>query len=90
MKKQLPLPAVIAAIVVAAGIGIFFLIQSGQSGPEFKPAPPTGKTPDYVLQQMSPEQQSKIKEAEAKAGITDDKLEAQKAAQPGGNPYGQK
>lgn len=90
MKKQIPLPAVIAAVIVVAAIGIYALLQAGQNGPEYKPAPPTGKTPDHILQTMTPEQQAKIKEAEAKAGLTEDKMAAQQAAQPQGNPYGQR
>lgn len=90
MKNQIPTPAVIAALVIAAAIGIYALTQAGQSGPEFKPAPPTGKTPEHILNQMPPQQRAQIEAEEAKAGISDDKIAQQKAVQPQGNPYGQR
>jgi len=87
MKKPLPLPAVIGAVVVVLAIGIYFLMQAGSSGPEFKPAPVTGKTPEHILQTMTPAQRAKVEAEEKKLGL-DDKTAEQIASQPQGNPYG--
>ncbi|MFM9873807.1 MAG: hypothetical protein ACKVQS_10125 [Fimbriimonadaceae bacterium] len=85
MKKQLPLPAVIAAVVAVLAVGIFFLMQAGKSGTEFEPAPVTGKTPDYILQSLPPEQRAKIEADEKRMGL--DKKAQEVASQPQGNPY---
>jgi hypothetical protein len=87
MKKPLPLPAVIGAIVAVLAIGIYFLAQAGKGGPEFKPAPVTGKTPEHILQTMSPEQRAKVEAEEKRLGLADKQAE-QVASQPQGNPYG--
>lgn len=71
MKKPLPLPAIIGVVAVVLAIGIFVLMQAGAQGPDFKAPPVTGKTPQHILDQMSPEQRKKIEEEEARLGLTD-------------------
>ncbi len=83
------MPAVIAAVVAVLAIGIYFLTQAGKSGPEFQPAPVTGKTPEHILQTMTPEQRAKIEAEEKKLGLSDKQAE-QVASQPQGNPYSSK
>ena len=87
MKKQIPLPIVIGAIVVVLIVGIFAMTQVGATGPEFEAAPPTGKTPSYVLETMTPEQRAEVEAKEKAAGL-DNMTELQQAQQPQQNPYG--
>lgn len=87
MKKPLPLPAVIGAIAVVLAIGGFFLFRAGSGEPEFKAAPPTGKTPDYILDQMSPEQRAKVIAEEERLGLVDKTTE--ESGQSGNNPFGE-
>lgn len=70
MKKPLPLPAVIGIVAVVLALGIFFLVQAGGNEAEFKKPPVTGKTPQHILDAMSPEQRKKIEAEEAKLGLT--------------------
>lgn len=87
MKKQIPIPVVVGAVAVVLAIGIFFVMQAGNPGPEFEAAPPTGKTPEYVLQSMTPEQRASIQEKEKSAGLTNAE-QLQREQQPQQNPYG--
>jgi hypothetical protein len=87
MKKQIPIPVVVGAVALVLAIGIFFVMQAGNPGPEFEAAPPTGKTPDYVLQSMTPEQRAKIQAQEQASGLNN-MDEMQRAQQPQQNPYG--
>jgi len=60
MKQNLPLPAIIGAIVVAVVVAGFFIMRSG-STQEF-PAPKTEKViPRYVWDTMDPAMQEKMK-----------------------------
>lgn len=87
MKKPIPLPIVISVIVVVLVVGIFAMTQAGATGPEFKAPPPTGKTPDYILDTMTPEQRARIEEKERAAGLVD-MQDKQREQQPQQNPYG--
>lgn len=87
MKKPIPVPAVVGAIaVVLVGVILAFAI-GGKGEPEFKKPPLTGKTPDYILDKMSPDQRAKIEDEERKSGVNK-QLEQQQ--QPGQNPYAPK
>ena len=86
MKKQIPIPVVVGAILLVLAVGVFFVMQAGNPGREFEAAPPTGKTPEYVLQSMTPEQRAKIEAKEKAAGLND-MDEKQRAEQPQRNPY---
>ncbi len=79
------MPLVIGAVAVLAIGAIAFLIVGTSGEPEFEKPPVTGKTPDYILDQMSPEQRAAIEKQEREAGITNDQGAAE---QPKQNPYG--
>lgn len=78
------MPVVVGAVgIVLVGAIIAFAV-SGKGEAEFKKPPLTGKTPDYILDKMSPDQRAKI-QAEEKASGVDKQLE--QTQQPGQNPY---
>ncbi len=61
MKRPIPIPAVVATVVVLLALAGFFLYRGAGATAEF-PAPATGKTiPRYVWDGMTPDMRAKMK-----------------------------
>ncbi|MBS1705219.1 MAG: hypothetical protein JST40_05050 [Armatimonadetes bacterium] len=84
-KKDLPVPLIVAVVIVAIGLVVFLLMRAGAGEPEFKPAAVTGKTPEYIKAKMSPEQRAQVEKYEKEHGLSD-KPEGMQQQQPQANP----
>jgi hypothetical protein len=62
MKREIPVPVVIAGIVLVLALAGFAMLKVMSGPPEFAP-PKTSKTiPKYIWDGMNPQMQSKMKQ----------------------------
>ena len=72
MKKSIPMPVVVTAIVVVVGLGVILIWKGVQGPPELPRAPITvgeEAVPAYMKDQMTPEMQKMIEEQTKKYGV---------------------
>jgi hypothetical protein len=59
MKKEIPMPVIVAAIVLIVAVGGFFLLRAGNTQ-EFAPPKVEQTIPKYIFDQMSKADQDKM------------------------------
>lgn len=88
MKKAIPTPVVVGVIAVFAIGALALFVFGGGGEPEFEKAPPTGITPDYIKDTMTPDQRAEVERREREAGLVADPNAFGAEEQPKQNPYG--
>lgn len=83
MKKEIPMPLVVAIVVLVVAVGGFFFVRGLQGPPEFEPVPLGTKTPEHIKAALSPEDRAEIERMEREAGLTEESA----PQQPTQNPY---
>ena len=81
MKNPIPTPLIVVIVVVVVAVAGFFLLQAG-TVQEYKAPPVTGRTPQHILDAMTPEQRERILAEERKMGIPDGPRDGQQGGAP--------
>lgn len=81
MKKPIPTPLIVVIIVAVLAIAGTMIMSAGTTQ-EFKAPPVTGRTPQHILDAMTPEQRERILAEERKMGIADGPRDGQQGGAP--------